>query len=229
MSKHQAQFREAPLPLFDHRPGFNPEGRSTSSHDDSELLSALLAIDDRIVDDLISTFGGFNRVLAAPVSQLRLRQGVSSETAQTIKRLEAVGHRMVKTDALVRDVISSWDQLLKYCRVRLAHRDQEEFHVLFLDRQNRLIDTKCMAVGTVDHVPVYPREVFKSALELNASALILVHNHPSGLSSASQADIEMTQTIAAGAEALSIHLHDHVVIGTDEPFSFRSHGLLRPI
>jgi DNA repair protein RadC len=125
-----------------------------------------------------------------------------------------------------RHVISSWDAVLDYCHTVMAHRDTEQFRVLFLDRKNVLIADEAQAQGTVDHVPVYPREVVKRALELNASALILVHNHPSGDPTPSEADIQMTNQIDQAAGALGLTLHDHLVIGRSKELSFRAQGLL---
>jgi DNA repair protein RadC len=127
---------------------------------------------------------------------------------------------------LDRHVISSWDSLIDYCHTVMSHRETEHFRVLFLDRKNTLIADEEQARGTVDHVPVYPREVVKRALELNASALILVHNHPSGDPTPSQADIAMTEQVRAAAEALGLTLHDHIVVGRSREQSFRSAGLL---
>jgi DNA repair protein RadC len=123
-------------------------------------------------------------------------------------------------------VVSSWDALLDYCHTAMAHRETEQFRVLYLNRKNVLIADEEQAKGTVDHVPVYPREVAKRALELNASALILVHNHPSGDTTPSDADIHMTNQIAAACDALGLSLHDHLIIGKSQELSFRSEGYL---
>ena len=125
-----------------------------------------------------------------------------------------------------RQVVSSGEALLDYCHTAMAHREIEEFRVLYLDRKNVLIADEAQARGTVDHVPVYPREVVKRALELNASALILVHNHPSGDPTPSAADIDMTAQIDAAAQALGLTLHDHLIIGKSRELSFRAEGLL---
>ena len=125
-----------------------------------------------------------------------------------------------------RAVISSWDAVLDYCHTVMAHREIEQFRILFLDRKNVLIADEEQARGTVDHVPVYPREVVKRALELNASALILVHNHPSGDPTPSEADISVTQQIEAAAKVLGLSLHDHLIIGKSSELSFRAEGLL---
>merc|ERR1711969_436315 len=125
-----------------------------------------------------------------------------------------------------RTVLSGWDALLDYCHTAMAHRPTEQFRVLYLDRKNVLIADEAQARGTVDHVPVYPREVVKRALELNASALILVHNHPSGDPTPSEADITMTRRISEAAVALGLTLHDHLIVGKERELSFRAHGLL---
>jgi DNA repair protein RadC len=125
-----------------------------------------------------------------------------------------------------RPVISSWDALLDYCHTTMSHRETEEFRILFLDRKNSLIADETQGSGTVDHVPVYPREIMRRALELNASAVILVHNHPSGDPTPSQADIAMTEQVQRAGESLSITLHDHLVIGKSCEISFRASGLL---
>ena len=133
---------------------------------------------------------------------------------------------MMRSRVMNRPVLSSWNALLDYCHTAMAHRETEQFRVLFLDRKNVLIADEEQAKGTVDHVPVYPREIVKRALELNASALILVHNHPSGDPTPSRADIEMTREVKAAADALAIVLHDHVIIGNGRHLSFRREGLL---
>jgi DNA repair protein RadC len=133
---------------------------------------------------------------------------------------------MARSRVIETPVLSSWDALLQYCRTAMAHRETEQFRVLFLDRKNRLIADEPQAEGTVDHVPVYPREVVKRALELNASALILVHNHPSGDPTPSQADITMTEAIRTAADVMGIVIHDHLIIGKAAELSFRSEGYL---
>lgn len=175
---------------------------------------------------LIETFGDFNRVLSAPVDRLKAERGVGEVVALDLKIVEAAAHRLARARVLRQQVISSWDALLAYCRTAMAHRTTEQFRVLYLDRKNVLIADEEQGKGTVDHVPVYPREVVKRALELDASALILVHNHPSGDPTPSDADREMTVQIALAAQALGITLHDHLVIGKEEEFSFRSNGLI---
>lgn len=175
---------------------------------------------------LLDTFGDFNRTLSAPIPRLAAVAGVGEAVICELKLVEAAAHRLSRARVMQRHVVSSWDALLDYCHTTMAHRDTEQFRVLYLDRKNVLIADEAQARGTVDHVPVYPREVVKRALELNASALILVHNHPSGDPTPSEADITMTHQIHRAAEALSVTLHDHLIIGKSAEISFRSEGLL---
>ena len=133
---------------------------------------------------------------------------------------------MAKAKIIGQPVLSCWDALLSYCQTTLAHRSIEEFRLLFLDRKNNLIADEKQGSGTVDHVPVYPMEIIKQALQLNASALILVHNHPSGDPTPSSEDIKMTDEIVTAAAILGLTVHDHLVIGKSSEFSFRSEGLL---
>ncbi len=199
---------------------------------DEELLSLILfrAIPKRNVNALarlmISTFGDFNRVMAAPRSRLAEIPGIANSVIRELKIVEASAHRMARAQVMHQEVLSSWDSLQNYCQTRMAHLDTEQFRVLFLDRKNVLIADEAQQIGTVDHVPVYPREVLKRGLELGASALIVVHNHPSGDPTPSETDIETTRSIQTGAEALGLVLHDHLIIGKSRHYSFRSHGLL---
>jgi DNA repair protein RadC len=175
---------------------------------------------------LLDTFGDFGRVLSAPVERLVTVQGVGDAVVQELKIVEASAHRLARAKVMQRPVISSWDAVLDYCHTSMAHRETEQFRVLYLDRKNVLIADEEQAKGTVDHVPVYPREVVKRALALNASALILVHNHPSGDPTPSESDISMTRQVVAAAEALGLALHDHLIIGKSTEVSFRSQGYL---
>ena len=175
---------------------------------------------------LLAEFGDFNRVLSAPVARLEQVAGVGPAVVTELKLIEAAAHRLARARVIRKHVLSSWDALVTYCHTVMAHREIEQFRVLFLDRKNMLIADEQQARGTVDHVPVYPREVVKRALELSASALILVHNHPSGDPTPSQADISMTHRIAEAARALDLTLHDHLIIGKSQELSFRSAGYL---
>ena len=175
---------------------------------------------------LMAEFGDFNRVVTAPLERLRAFKGAGDAVICELKVVEAAAHRMARSKVLNKQVISSWDALLDYCHTTMAHRETEQFRVLYLDRKNVLIADEEQAKGTVDHVPVYPREVAKRALELNASALILVHNHPSGDPTPSQSDIHMTAKIEMACSALGITLHDHLIVGKSRELSFKSEGYL---
>ena len=175
---------------------------------------------------LLDTFGDLNRVVTAPVPRLMAVEGVGEAVVQDLKILEAVSQRMMRARVMNRPVLSSWDALLDYCHTAMAHRETEQFRILFLDRKNVLIADEEQARGTVDHVPVYPREVVKRALELNASALILVHNHPSGDPTPSESDISMTAQVQDAAAVLGITLHDHLIVGKGRELSFRAEGYL---
>ncbi len=179
-----------------------------------------------VANRLLQTFGDFNRVLSASTSRLTDVRGVGAAVASDLKLIEAAAHRMAQSRILQLPVLSSWDALLDYCRTAMAHLETEQFRVLFLNRKNVLIADEAQARGTVDHVPVYPREVIKRALELNASALILIHNHPSGDPTPSQSDREMTAQIESAARALGLTVHDHLIIGKSAEFSFKSAGYL---
>lgn len=199
---------------------------------DYELLEMLLYRANRRGDTkplakrLLKAFGDLNHILAAPPARLKEVQGVGDAVVFELKLMEAVGHRMARARVLKKPILTSWDALLEYCQTAMAHRDLEQFRILFLDRKNVLIADEEQQTGTVDHVPVYPREVVKRALELNASALILVHNHPSGDPTPSGADIDMTNAIRDAAEVLNIVIHDHLIIGKAVTLSFRSEGYL---
>lgn len=175
---------------------------------------------------LLDAFGDFNRVLSAPAARLAEVEGVGEAVVQELKIVEAAAHRMARARVLHRQVLSSWDALLDYCHTAMAHRETEQFRVLYMDRKNVLVADEEQARGTVDHVPVYPREVVKRALELNASALILVHNHPSGDPTPSDADIAVTTQVQEAARVLGIVLHDHLIIGKSRELSFRALGYL---
>ncbi|MEM9619159.1 MAG: DNA repair protein RadC [Pseudomonadota bacterium] len=199
---------------------------------DYELLELVLfrAIPRRdvkpLAKELIATFGGFAQTLAAPIERLTEIKGVSDSVAQELKIVQAAAVKLAQARVLKRPVISSWDALLSYCRAAMADEKTELFRILFLDKKNILIADEVQQRGTVDHTPVYPREVVKRALELGASAIILVHNHPSGDPTPSNADIEMTKQIVSAAKALHIGVHDHLVIGHEHHASFKSLGLL---
>lgn len=199
---------------------------------DYELLELVLfrAIPRRdvkpLAKELLAEFGDFAHVISASPSRLQQIKGAGEAVVIELKLVEAAAQRLAQTKVLNKNVISSWDALIEYCKTSMAHRQTEQFRILFLDRKNVLIADEEQQKGTVDHVPVYPREVAKRALELNATALILVHNHPSGDPTPSQADIEMTQAVEMALNALKITLHDHLIIGKSKNLSFHSEGLL---
>lgn len=199
---------------------------------DYELLELALfaAIPRRdlkpLAKQLIARFGSFAEVLAAPRNRLLEIAGVGDAVVTQLKIIEAAALRLSQAKMLNRPALSSWAALIDYCTAAMARSQQEEFRVLFLDRKNILIADEVQSKGTVDHAPVYPREIVKRALELGASAVILVHNHPSGDPTPSRADIEMTRDVSAAAKALRIAVHDHLVIGRSGHASFKSLGLL---
>ena len=198
---------------------------------DYELLELLLFMAIPRVDTkplaktLIDRFGTFGDVIAAPVERLR-EEKLSENTIAALKVVEAAALRLAKAKVMGKPALSSWEALLDYCAMEMARGQTEQFRVLFLDRKNVLIADEAQSKGTVDHTPVYPREVLKRALELGASALILVHNHPSGDPTPSRGDIQMTRELVAAAKALKIEVHDHLVIGKGKHASFKALGLL---
>lgn len=203
-----------------------------SAMPDYELLELLLfrAIPRQDVKplarQLLDTFGDLNRVITASPARLSDVKGVGQSVIAELKILEAVAQRMMRSKVMNRAVLSSWNELLDYCHTAMAHRDIEQFRILFLDRKNTLVADEEQAKGTIDHVPVYPREVVKRALELNASAIIMVHNHPSGDPTPSQADISMTMQIEDACKTLGVTLHDHLIIGKSREVSFRALGYI---
>jgi len=179
-----------------------------------------------LAKQLIATFGSFGAVLHADPARLNEVKGVSDATIADFAILRETTARLTQAKVMKREVISSWGELLDYCFASMAHNTIEQFRILFLDRQNVLIADEVQQTGTVDHTPVYPREVVKRALALNASAIILVHNHPSGDPTPSRDDIDMTRQIIDAAKPLGIAIHDHLVIGKGKHSSFKSLGLI---
>lgn len=179
-----------------------------------------------IAKALLNRFGSLSQVLGAPAHLLREIDGVGELAALDLKIVAAVGQRMLKDEIVDRQLLSSWSAVINYCRVTMGYETREQFRILFLDKKNLLIADEVQQTGTVDHTPVYPREVMRRALELSASALILVHNHPSGDPTPSRADIEMTNTIIETAKPLGIAVHDHIIVGKSEHVSMRGLGLI---
>ncbi|HEY5795930.1 MAG TPA: DNA repair protein RadC [Bosea sp. (in: a-proteobacteria)] len=199
---------------------------------DYELLELLLfrSIPQRdvkpLAKDLIRRFGSFAEVLGAPSSRLTEVKGVGEGVAVDLKIVEAALQRMARGAVAKRTVLSSWSAVLDYCRTTMAFAEREQFRILFLDKKNAVIADEVQQTGTVDHTPVYPREVMRRALELSASAVILVHNHPSGDPTPSGADVKMTRELVDIAKPFGIAIHDHVIVGRDGHASFRGLGLI---
>jgi len=175
---------------------------------------------------LINRYGSFANVLAAPQAALLDTRGLGEHSVSALKLVQAAALRMARAEVMEHPLLNTWDRLIDYLTAAMARERTEVFRVLFLDSRNRLIADEAQARGTVNHTPVYPREVVKRALELHATALILVHNHPSGDPSPSKSDIEMTRMVKEAASVLSVTLHDHLIIGNGRWLSFRAEGLL---
>ncbi|MDE3176902.1 MAG: DNA repair protein RadC [Pseudomonadota bacterium] len=199
---------------------------------DYELIELILfrAIPRRdvkpLAKDLLKKFGSFAEVVAAPVARLKEVEGVSEGVAAEFKIVEASARRFAKGLVKKRRSLGSWSEVIDYCRTAMAFEDHEEFRVLFLDRKNGLIADEAQGVGTVDHTPVYPREVVKRALELAASAVLLVHNHPSGDPTPSTQDVKMTLDIISIAAPLGVTVHDHIIVGRQGHASLRALKLI---
>ncbi len=201
---------------------------------DYELLEMVLfrALPRRDVKplekNLIARFGSFAEVVHAPEALLREISGIGDAAVTEIKLIAATANRIVKGQLKQRTVLSSWSSVIDYCRAAMgvAFADKEQFRILFLDKRNQLIADELQQVGTVDHTPVYPREVAKRALELSATAIILVHNHPSGDPTPSTADIQMTKSIIAISGPLGISVHDHIIVGKNGHASLKGLRLM---
>jgi DNA repair protein RadC len=199
---------------------------------DYELMELVLfrAIPRRdlkpLAKDLIVRFGSFGAALSADPARLDEVPGISDAVISEFKIVQAAALNLAQAKILDRPAISSWAALIEYCNASMAYNETEQFRILFLDRKNVLIADEVQQKGTIDHTPVYPREVVKRALELGASSIILVHNHPSGDPTPSQADIDMTKKIIDSAKPLGVSVHDHLVIGKGSHASFKSLGLI---
>jgi DNA repair protein RadC len=199
---------------------------------DYELLELVLfrAIPQRDVKPLakalIERFGSFAEAIAAPIERLREIKGLGEAAITELKVVQAAASEFARGQARKRPALSSWSSVLDYCRTAMAFADKEQFRILFLDKRNQLIADELQQTGTVDHTPVYPREVVKRALELSATAVILVHNHPSGDPTPSRADIQMTQAIVEVAKPLGIAVHDHIIVGKEGHASLKGMRLI---
>jgi DNA repair protein RadC len=186
---------------------------------DYELLELVLfraiprADTKALAKQLLARFGSFSEVINAPEALLREVDGVGAAAVVELKVVRAAALRLMRREVIARPILSSWQQVLDYCRAAMAYEAREQFRILFLDRKNHLIADEIQQQGTVDHTPVYVREVVKRALELSATAIVLVHNHPSGDPAPSRADVDMTRQIVEAARPLGIIVHDHVIIG----------------
>ena len=176
--------------------------------------------------NLLAQFGDLSGVLSATEARLLEVTGIGQEVITEFRLIEAVALNFGQSRIMHKPALANWNQMISYCRTKIAEKNKEEFHVLFLDKKNHIIADEMMGSGTVDHAPVYPREVIKRALELSASALILVHNHPSGDPTPSKADIDMTNKLYALAGQFNIVIHDHLIIGRVNEVSFKNLGLL---
>ena len=225
---------EAPPHYFGHRERLRERFREagTDALSDYELLELLLfrAQPRRdmkpIAKALLEKFGSFAEVISAPKQRLAEVEGISEASITELKIVQAAASRLLRGQVKKRPVLSSWSAVLDYCRTAQAFADREQFRVLFLDKRNQFIADELQQVGTIDHTPVYPREVVKRALELSATAMILVHNHPSGDPTPSRADIQMTQQIISVASPLGISVHDHIIVGKDGHASLKGLKLI---
>ena len=199
---------------------------------DYELLELVLfnAVQRRDVKPLakalIDQFGGFAEVISASPERLKEINGVGERVVIELKLVHAAALRLAQGQIKNRQVLTSWSALIDYCRSSMAFKEREQFRIIFLDRKNKILADEVQQEGTVDHTPVYPREVIKRALELNATAIILVHNHPSGDPTPSRADIDMTAKIVEAADKLGITVHDHVIIGREGHASLKQLGVM---
>ena len=206
--------------------------RGAEALDDYEILEVLLMafIPRRDVKPIAKAlerqFGGLSAILAAPAEALIKVDGVGETVAAYLKAINELHSRAALEELKTREVISSWSALIEYVRREIQHETREQFRVIFLDRKNHLILDEIMGRGTVDHAPVYPREIARRALEVQCSSLILVHDHPSGDPKPSRADIEITREIIDVLQPFDISVHDHLIVGTSGVVSFRSSGLI---
>jgi len=179
-----------------------------------------------IAKDLLATFGDLPSLFNAPVDQLSQVKGISENTAIALKAVTATAHRLLRQEIMQKPLLNNWSRLLDYCQATMVHEQKEHFRILFLNKKNELIADEVQQSGTVDHTPAYPREIMKRALEVGATALVLVHNHPSGDPTPSAADVDMTHAILAAAKPFDIVVHDHIIVSRRGYKSFKSEGLM---
>jgi DNA repair protein RadC len=228
-------FKDAARPhYFGHRERLRKRFRDAGPDalPDYELLELILfrAMPRRdtkpLAKSLIARFGSFAETLNAPEELLCEVPGIGEAAVTEIKLVRDAAIRLMRGEVLERPVLTSWSQVLDYCRASMGFETKEQFRILFLDKRNQMIADEVQQRGTVDHTPVYVREVVKRALELSATAIVLVHNHPSGDPTPSRADIEMTKEIVTAAKPLGILVHDHIIVGKQGHASFRGLGLI---
>ena len=229
---------EAPAPV-DRNTGHRERARQRflrigeEALDDYELLELILFLAIPRVDtkglakELLAKFGTYSNVLSASPERLAEIKGMKGAAATNLKIVQAAAQRFAR-DRVPRDmpILGSWQALIDYVKTQMAFNDIEQFRILFLDKKNRLIADEVQQAGTVDHTPVYPREVIKRTLELSATALILVHNHPSGDPAPSSADVQMTRQINDIARPLGITVHDHIIVGRNGHASLKGMKLI---
>ncbi len=179
-----------------------------------------------LAKDLLKRFGTLSELMGAPAEELEKIPGISANTAIALKAISALSHRAIRRELSSRPLLNNWTRLMDYCHATMAHETREHFRILFLNKKNELIADEVQGSGTVDHTPAYPREVMKRALELGATAMILMHNHPSGDPTPSQADIDITRLIVKAAEPFNIVIHDHVIVSRGGYSSFKNLGLI---
>jgi|tagenome__1003787_1003787.scaffolds.fasta_scaffold20631059_1 DNA repair protein RadC len=232
--KRTSGLAEAPPHYYGHRERLRARFREAGADAlaDYEMLELILfrAIPQRDVKPLAKTllekFGSYAEVISAPPERLKEVDGLGDAAVTEFKIVAAAAQRLAKGQVRKRPVLSSWSSVLDYCRAAQAFAEKEQFRILFLDKRNQLIADEVQQQGTVDHTPVYPREVVKRALELSATAIILVHNHPSGDPTPSSADIEMTKQVASVAKPLGVQLYDHIIVGKDGHASLKGLRLI---
>ena len=199
---------------------------------DYELLDLLLFAGSPrgdvkpLAKELLARMGSFSEVISAPTERLAEIKGLGESKIVALQAVRAAALKLLRDDAKARPVMAAWDKVLDYCRVSMAHLREEQFRILFLDAKNRMVADEVQQTGTVNHAPVYPREMVKRALELGASAIIMVHNHPSGDPKPSHADIDITHKVRDAARPVGIALHDHLIIGRDGFVSLKIEGII---
>jgi DNA repair protein RadC len=231
--KREDKLEDAPH-YYGHRERLRTRFREggASALADYELLELVLfrALPRRdvkpLAKSLLQKFGSFAEVVSAPPARIAEVAGAGESVITELKIVEAAAHYFTRGKVRARPVLSSWNAVLEYCRAAMAFAENERFRILFLDKRNQLIADEVQQTGTVDHTPVYPREVIKRALEHSATAIVLVHNHPSGDPTPSRADVEMTKSIIEAARPFGIEMHDHIIVGKDGHASLKALKLI---